>query len=291
MTPYTYHRPESLDDAGNALAQEGARALAGGTDLVPQLREGRRSAHHLVDLKGVAECTAIARTDGGQLTLGAALPVSTIARLPEINAQHHAIADATRMIGSVQVQNRATLGGNICNGAPSADAVPALMACGTLAQIFGRADGNAVPLEDLLAGPGRVNLNQGEFLVSLTVDAPADRFASAYLRFTPRREMDIAVAGVAVRLVLDAQGKIADARIALASVAPTVVRAGTAERALAGAELTDAAIAAAADAAAGDASPISDTRGSADYRRALVATLCRRALERCRERMPAEVSA
>jgi CO/xanthine dehydrogenase FAD-binding subunit len=285
MSPFVYHRPATLDEARDALGRDGARALAGGTDLIPQLREGRREAGHLVDLKAVPECAEFTARGDGALSLGAAVPVAYIAARPEVTVRYQAIADASGMIGSVQVQNRATLGGNICNGAPSADTVPALVACGAMTTIAGPSGKRTMALESLLAGPGRVNLQAGEFLVSVTLPPGNDRAASAYIRFTPRREMDIAIVGAAAYIALDAAGHVAEARIALASVAPTVILARSAEAALGGTTLTGDAIAAAADAAVQDASPISDTRASADFRRELIAVLSRRALERCRARL------
>lgn len=285
MTPFVYHRPKTLDEARDMLGREGARPLAGGTDLIPQLREGRREAGHVVDLKAVPECVAVSAHDNEPLSLGAAVPVAHIGHHPLVAARYYAIADATGMVGSVQVQNRATLGGNICNGAPSADTVPALAACDSSVEIAGPSGERVVPLEKFLSGPGRVNLQAGEFVVSVSIPARGDRTASAYVRFTPRREMDIAIVGVAARVTLDDAGDVVEARVALASVAPTVIRAPGAEAVLKGRRLADDAIAAAAEAAVGDARPISDTRASADFRRELIAVLGRRALVRCRSRL------
>jgi carbon-monoxide dehydrogenase medium subunit len=285
MSSFDFVRPKTLEEAGDALLRDGARALAGGTDLIPQLREGRRAASRLVDLKRVVETSEISLAEDGALTFGAAVPVSKIAHHRDVTAHHHAIADAAEMVGSIQVQNRASLGGNICNGAPSADTVPPLVVSNATARIIGPAGERHLAVEELLAAPGRVHLRDGEFLVSVSVTPPAGRAASAYIRFTPRREMDIAIVGVAARIALDPAGNVSDVRIALASVAPTVIRAKSAEAALEGAVLNDDAIAAAADAARGDAQPISDTRASAVFRRDLVAVLARRALERCLARL------
>jgi len=285
MPLFDYVRPTTLDEAREALDRDGARALAGGTDLIPQLREGRRTAGRLVDLKRVAETSEIVLADDGAVSFGAAVPVAKIARHRDVTSRYGAIADAAGMVGSIQVQNRASLGGNICNGAPSADTVPALIVSDASARIVGPDGERRVAVEDLLAAPGRIHLADGEFLVSVSVAPSGDRSASAYIRFTPRREMDIAIVGVAARIALDAAGNVSNVRLALASVAPTVIRAKSAEAILNGAPLTDDAIAAAADAARGDAQPISDTRASAEFRRDLVAVLARRALERCRSRL------
>ncbi len=285
MDPFAYHRPESLADACERLGREGARILAGGTDLIPQLREARRRATHIVDVKLLPGCAAIAAGDDGGLVIGAAVPASVVARHPEILARYPALAAAAGMIGSLQVQNRATLGGNICNAAPSADAVPPLLVFDAQVTVSGRSGERRMPLEDVFAGPGRTNLEPGEVLTTIHLPPQAARSASHYLRFTPRREMDIAVVGVAARVACGADGLVSEARIALASVAPTPIRARGAEAALIGRGLDEGAIAEAARAAMAEARPISDTRASAEYRRALVEVLARRALAHCRDRL------
>ena len=279
---FDYHRPSTLSEACEALAGGGARLLAGGTDLIPQLREGRREAERVVDLKRLAECMSIeVRSDGG-LTIGAAAPASLVGRHPLVRERYPALAVSALMIGSHQVQNRASLGGNICNAAPSADAVPPLIVLGAEVEIIGSQGRRTVPLETIFTGPGRTNLAAGELLATIILPAPQPNTASHYIRFTPRREMDIAAAGVAGRIVCDDAGVIVDARIALASVAPTPIRAIAGEQALLGRRLDDAAIEAAAQAAMGEARPISDTRASAEYRRELVLVLTRRVLAHCR---------
>jgi CO/xanthine dehydrogenase FAD-binding subunit len=246
MDVFAYHRPLSLEEARAALARDGARILAGGTDLIPQMREGRRSAAHLVDLKHLDECASItARKDGG-LAIGAALSASRVAWDANVSARYPALAAAARMIGSDQVQNRASLGGNICNAAPSADAVPPLIAYGARVEIAGAAGLREEALEAIFLGPGRTSLAAGEFVTCILLPPPPPQSAAHYLRFTPRREMDIAVAGVAARVVCDASGRVSEARIALASVAPTPIRAPGGEAALIGKPLDDETIAAAA---------------------------------------------
>jgi carbon-monoxide dehydrogenase medium subunit len=263
------------------LAEANAKALAGGTDLIPQMREGRRRADRIVDLKHIAELTAISGLTRGGVSIGAAASASAVARHPGVAADYPAIADAARLIGSVQVQNRASLGGNVCNAAPSADAVPALLCHDAVAHIAGLDGRRKVPLGSLFQGPGRTTLALGELLVALELPPPPPRSAAAYLRFTPRREMDIAIAGAAAWVRLDGDGTIAEARIALASVAPTPLRSPSAEARLEGARPACALFEEAGRLAATDARPISDTRGSAEYRRALVAVLTARALARC----------
>lgn len=281
MQTFEYLRPETVDAAVAALMDGDARALAGGTDLVPQIREGRRHATRIVDLKHIGEVTAISIRDDGSVSIGAAATATTVARHPAIAGAFPAIAQSARLIGSLQVQNRASLGGNICNAAPSADAVPALIAHAARAVVAGRSGRREVDLSELLRGPGRTSLEPGELLVAIVLPPPAPRSAASYLRFTPRREMDIAIAGAAAWIDLDARGAIAAACIVLASVAPTAIRAPSAEAKLIGERPTPALLAEAGRLAAQDARPISDTRGSADYRRTLVCVLTARALTEC----------
>lgn len=290
MQELRYQRPTTIAEAATLLAADGARALAGGTDLIPQMREGRRAVSGIVDLKHVPELIALERTSAGGWRIGAALGIGRLGANEEFAAEHSALLDAARLIGSLQVHNRASLGGNLCNAAPSADAVPLLIALGAQAIIAGSAGTRTIPVEAVPTGPGRTSLLPGEFVTSIELPPMPRRSAARYLRFTPRREMDIAVAGAGVSLTLDAGGKIAAARIALASVAPIPLRAAKAETVLIGALPLQAAFTAAGDEAAREARPISDTRGSAEYRRELVAVLTRRALTECAQRLGASAA-
>lgn len=281
LQEFVYERPGSVEEAVAALRAGDARALAGGTDLVPQLREGRRKAGRIVDLKHIAELTAIAALPDGGVSIGAAATATAVARHGEIMRRYPAVGFSAQLIGGVQVQNRASLGGNICNAAPSADGVPALICLSARAVVAGPAGRREVPLEEVFAGPGRTSLAAGELLVAIRLPPAAPRSAACYLRFTPRREMDIAVAGSGVWLRLDEDGTIADARVVLASVAPTPIRAMAAEKKLVGGKPARALLEEAGRLAAKDARPISDTRGSADYRRTLAAVLTGRALADC----------
>lgn len=278
MQVFEYFRPETIEAAVAALGESGARALAGGTDLVPQMREGRRGASRIVDLKRIDELTAITAGPDGGVTIGAAATATAVAQHPAIAGAYPAVARSARLIGGVQVQNRASLGGNICNAAPSADAVPALLGHAARVVIAGPGGRREIPLSDMLRGPGRTTLEPGELLIAIVLPPPRPRSAAAYLRFTPRREMDIAIAGAAAWIELDGNGAVAAARIVLASVAPTAIRAGSAEAKLIGERPTPELMAQAGRLAAQDARPISDTRGSADYRRTLVSVLTARAL-------------
>ena len=234
MQEFVYESPRTIDEAVAAMAEGDARALAGGTDLIPQVREGRRQAGRIVDLKRIPELTAIATLPDDGFCIGAAATASAVARHARLAAAYPAIAQSAQLIGGVQIQNRASLGGNICNAAPSADAVPALICHDAQAVIVGRGGRRQVAVEALFRGPGQTTLEPGEILVSILLPPVAPRSAAKYLRFTPRREMDIAIAGAASWISLDAQGAIAAARIVLASVAPTPIRATSAEHRLIG---------------------------------------------------------
>jgi len=291
LIPFEYECPDSVDGAISLLKRGNARVLAGGTDLIPQLREGRRSAELVVDLKRIPELTAISELADGGLAIGAAVNASAIARHPRVASTYPAIAASVRLIGSLQVQSRASLGGNICNAAPSADGVPAVICHKARAQIAGPGGRREIELEDLFAGPGRTTLAPGEILTAIVLPAPEPRSAAHYLRFTPRREMDIAIAGAGAWIRLDESGAIAEARITLASVGPTPIRARAAEAGLTGEKPGQLLLEEAGRLAASDAQPISDTRGSAEYRRTLVSVLTARALAACCRSLGLEVEA
>lgn len=281
MKELAYESPTRVDEAVSVLARGDAKPLAGGTDLIVQLREGRRSAARVVDLKRIAELMLVTREADGSFRIGGAASFTQIDAHLELTAAHPGIAESGRLVGSYQIQNRASLGGNISNAAPSADAVPILICLGANAEIAGRKGRRVAAVEELFQGPGRTKLEADEVLVSVLVPPARPHSAARYLRFTPRREMDIAVAGSAAWIVLDSEGTIADARIALASVAPVPLRATDAERVLVGEKPGPLVFAEAGKVAAREARPISDTRGSAEYRRELVAVLTQRALGAC----------
>lgn len=290
MQPFRYERPLTVEAARSLLAAGGARALAGGTDLIPQLREGRRSAQVVVDLKHVPELCSISRTTDGGWRIGAAASVRALGSATEFAREHHALLEAARMIGSLQVQSRATLGGNLCNAAPSGDAVPLLISLGAHAEIAGHKGRRTILAENIPSGPGRTALDAGELLAAIVLPPRKSRQAEKYLRFTPRREMDIAIAGAGVTIALGVTGDIESARITLASVAPTPLRASAAEAHLIGRRPTRELLAETGRIAAGEARPISDTRGSADYRRHLVEVLTGRALGACLARLGAPLA-
>lgn len=280
MHPFRYLAAHSIDEAVAALAQYGdrARALAGGTDLLVQLRAGRYELDAVVDVKHVPELSAIT-WNGGGLTIGAGVPCYRIYEDERIAAAFPGIVDGASIIGGIQVQSRASLGGNLCNAAPSGDAICPLIVHGAIAHIAGPQGRRTLPASEVPTGPGRNALGEGEFLVALELPAPAAGFGAAYQRFTPRNEMDIAVAGVASALTLDGAGRIGAASIALASVGPTPIIAGDAAASLVGKEPSAAAFAEAGQIAAREARPITDMRGTEVQRRKLVSVLTRRTLE------------
>ncbi|MDE2778350.1 MAG: xanthine dehydrogenase family protein subunit M [Chloroflexota bacterium] len=291
MEAIEFTTPKTIDEAVQAMASKGdrARALAGGTDLLVQLRGGRRSADLVVDLKEVPELNEISYRPGSGLTIGAATPCYRLYANADVAANYPGLVDSASLIGSIQIQGRASFGGNLCNSAPSADAIPPMIALGAVANIVGPSGSRQVPVEDFCTGPGRNVLEPGELLVSINIPAPAANSGANYLRFIPRNEMDIAVAGVGSAVVLDASGQnFVSARIALASVAPTPVFSKAAGDSLAGKAVSDEAIEEAARLAMEDAKPITDMRGTIRQRIHLVGVLTRRTLNNAIKRARGE---
>jgi carbon-monoxide dehydrogenase medium subunit len=282
MNAFDYAAPRTLAETVALLAGKGeqARVLAGGSDILVQMRENRRHVELLVDVKHVPELNGLDVSRTGGLVLGAAVPCYRICEQAEVQRFYPGLVDAVSLVGGVQIQSRASVGGNLCNASPAADTIPALIAHQAVCHIAGLANWRRdVPVESFCVAPGRTTLWPGEILVSLHLPAPAPRSGGAYLRFIPRGEMDIAVAGAGAHLTLDEQGRTCTAaRVALAAVAPTPLLVPEAGDALAGTALGDTDLDRAADLARAAARPISDMRGDADYRRHLVGVLVRRAL-------------
>ena len=271
--------PGSVKECVQALAQHGAAAklVAGGTDLLPQLKNYLLKPGVVVDLSGVAPLHALT-LEGGRLRVGASVTARELERDKRLQAPAwRGLAESGALVGSVQVRHLATVGGNICNAAPSADMIPPLLALDAEAVIAGPRGERRVPLRDFITGVRKTVLGADELLVELVMADPGPRSGGAYLRHTPRRELDIAVVGVGSQVTL-ADGVCRTARIALAAVAPTPVHARAAERALEGRALTPQRIEEAAKLAVEAARPISDQRGSAEFRRHLVRVLTRRTL-------------
>ncbi len=278
--------PTSLEDCLKILAERGGQAklLAGGTDLLPQMKNGALKPALVVDLSGIARVRQV--QNGNGLRIGAAVTARELEVNRALGSAYRSIAESGALVGSLQVRNLATVGGNLCNAAPSADMAPPLVALEAQAVIAGPGGERRVPMADFFTGVRKTVLAPDELLVELVVPPPGPHSGGQYLRHTPRRELAIAVVGVASQLTL-ANGRCTKARIALASVAPTPVRARAAERALEGQAVTPQLIEQAAILAIEAAKPISDQRGSVEFRKHLVRVLTRRTLTTALERASA----
>jgi len=278
---FDYATPQSVADAVVLLNEHGENALvlAGGTDLIVQLRENRRRAEVVVDIKGISEANELSYDVSTGLTIGAAVPCYRIYGDAAIAAAYPGLMDATSLVGGTGIQGRASLGGNLCNGSPAGDTIPPMIVLGGGARIAGPDGTREVAVEDFCTGPGRTVLANGEFLISLHFPTPEPHSGAYYLRFIPRNEMDIAVVGVGVSVVLsDDHSRFVSARIALAAVAPTPLFVREAGDALAGQAVSDESIQKASEIAQAAARPISDMRGTAEYRTHLTGVLTRRVL-------------
>ncbi len=289
MHAFDYVAAQTVQEAVSLLAEKGdaARVLAGGTDLIVQVREGRRSPDLIVDVKKIPDTNVLSYSPQSGLTIGSAVPCYRIYGDDAIAAAYPGLVDAFSLVGGTQIQGRASVGGNLCNSSPAADTIPALMAHSAVAVIAGPGGTREVAVEDFCTGPGRNVLQNGEFLVSLTVPAPPAGFGACYLRFIPRNEMDIAVVGAGSSVVLSADGStITSARVALGAVGPTPIMVDTSG--LAGQPANEATINVAAEAAIAAASPISDMRGTVEQRRHLSGVLTRRTLQQAISRARGE---
>jgi carbon-monoxide dehydrogenase medium subunit len=277
--------PSSVDECLQILAKRGpdTKVVAGGTDLLPQLKNGVLKPGWVVDLSAVAALRAISEAPDGALRIGASVTARELELDPRVRSRFPALAESAAMVGSVQVRNLATLGGNLCNAAPSADMAPPLLALDAEAVIAGPSGQRRVPMTSFFLGVRRTVLGPGDLLLEIVVPAQGAKSGGNYLRHTPRRELDIAVVGVASQVTLTG-GKCTVARIALAAVAPVPLRATDAEQALVGQPLTPQQIERAADLASGAARPIDDHRGSIEFRNHLVRVLTRRTLTTALER-------
>ena len=243
MNPFSYVAPQNLAEALQVLAQaEGpghVRAIVGGTDLIDQMTQGRRTPSVVLDVKRIPEMMRLEWVPGEGLHIGAAVPCTDTAAFGAVTENYSSIQESCGLVGSIQIQNRASIGGNICNSAPSADTVPGLITYAARAVITGPRGRREVPLEEFFTGPGQNVMEPDEILLETIVPPPPTNSSGHYLRFIPRNEMDIAVAGVGSLLVLEpGTSRCTQARIALASVAPTPVRARAAEGVLEGKEVT-----------------------------------------------------
>jgi carbon-monoxide dehydrogenase medium subunit len=281
LKPFDYTAPRTVAEAVALLGAKGdrARILAGGTDILVQLREGRRDCDLMVDIKYIPEVNELTLDAKDGLRLGAAVPCHRIYEHAEIARSYPGLIDAVSLVGGIQIQSRASVGGNLCNASPAADTIPPLIVHEAVCVIAGPQGQRRVPVEQFCAAPGRTVLGRGEFLLQLLLPPPRARSGAAYLRFIPRNEMDIAVVGVGAAVTLDeSRPRCTAARIALAAVAPTPLLAGEAGAALVDGTLNDTLIDRAAALAQAASRPISDMRGDADFRRHLVGVLTKRVL-------------
>jgi CO/xanthine dehydrogenase FAD-binding subunit len=276
LSQLDYLAPATPEEAVKALGAAGARPMAGGTDLLVQLRAGRARPDVIVDLKRIAGAIGI-REDAGGFVIGAATSGALLGEHEALVKAWPGVVEAANLIGSTQVQGRATLAGNLCNASPAADSVPAMIAARAVCVVVGPAGRREVPVEAICTAPGKTSLSPGEFVLEIKLPPRPARASDAYLRLIPRTEMDIAVVGAAVSLVLDAAGVITDAHVGLGAVAPTALLVPEAGKALVGSKLDEAALAALDAAARAACRPISDKRGTAEYRTKIAGVLARRA--------------
>jgi CO/xanthine dehydrogenase FAD-binding subunit len=281
MQSFSYESPRSVDDAvalldANRKQQVRTQILAGGTDLMVQLHSIDRAPRVLLDIKRIPETMRI-QVGGDEIFIGAALPCAAITADEALAAVLPGLVEAADLIGSTQIQGRATLGGNLCNSSPAGDTIPAMIADAGICVIVGPGGQREVPVEDFVTGVNENVLGQDEFLVGVRFKRPPPRSGDAYLRFIPRTEMDIAVAGAGVALTLDEDGVCTAARVAIGAVAPTALLVPAAGDALVGTKVDDAALSAAGEACSEAARPITDKRGTVEYRKKVVAVLTRRA--------------
>jgi carbon-monoxide dehydrogenase medium subunit len=273
-----YEAPDTLEGAVALLAAANgdARVLAGGTDLLVQMRADVLDPALIVDIKKIPETRAVTEDKGGW-RIGAAVTGAELKEHARLKKVWPGVVEAANLIGSTQVQGRATLGGNLCNGSPAADSVPALIAAGAVATLAGPRGKRDLPVEDVMLGPRTLALQKGEMVASFLLPPRAARSSDAYLRFIPRTEMDIAVVGAGVSLTVDGAGIITAARVALGAVAPRVLLVPEAAQAIVGSRLDAAAQERLEAAARAACRPIDDKRGTTEFRIQVAGVLARRA--------------
>ena len=273
-----YEAPDSVEGAVALLtgATGDARVLAGGTDLLVQMRADVLDPELIVDIKKIRETRTVTEEKGGW-RIGAAVTGAELKEHTQLKKAWPGVVEAANLIGSTQVQGRATLGGNLCNGSPAADSVPALIAAGAVATLAGPKGRRDLPVEDVMLGPRKLALQKGEIVVSFLLPPKPPRSSDAYLRFIPRTEMDIAVVGAGVSLTLDGSGIVTAARLSLGAVAARVLLVSEAALAIIGSRLDEAAQRRLEAAARAVCRPIDDKRGTVDFRVDVAAVLTRRA--------------
>jgi CO/xanthine dehydrogenase FAD-binding subunit len=285
----SYKAPSTVEEAISILAGASglAKVLSGGTDLLVQLRSGRTKPDLIVDIKKIPGMSGIRERDGA-FVIGGATSCAEIGECDALQKAWPGVVEAANLIGSTQVQGRATLAGNLCNASPAADSVPAMIAARATCVVVGSKGRREVPVESIATGPGRTSLSKDEFIVEFHLPKCPPRSADAYLRFIPRTEMDIAVVGAGVSVTLDASGACTDARVVLGAVAPTAILVPEAAAAMIGHKLDEKTLATLDQAARRACKPIDDKRGTIEYRTKVAGVMARRAAtiayERAKER-------
>lgn len=278
---FDFYQPATLQEASRLLKEKGpgGRFLAGGTDLVIAMKEKGLLPKYIVDLKRLPSLSGIRENRDGSISLGALTTLHEIENSTLIKNKYPFLAQSAAEVGSIQIRNRATIGGNLANASPSADTSPALMALGATATIASASGERKIAVEEFFKGPGQNAMNPDEILTEVTIPKTAANLVGDYIKFSPREMMDLAYVGVAVVYSLASNDrKCTGVRIVLGAVAPTPIRAKRAEAVLEGQVLSEALAAKVGQIAAEEAKPISDVRSSADYRRAMVGTMTKRAV-------------
>ena len=286
-----YSSPETLSEALGLLNnyQKDAGILAGGTDLIVKMRANRVNPTQVIDIKAISELNQININSNNDLTIGSAIPCYKIYNNSEIMNLRPELKDSASIIGGTQIQGRASLGGNICNAAPSADSVPLLIALGTTCNVQSINGERTIPLENLFSGPGQTVLEPNELLISITIPKKSNLSGANYIRFIPRNEMDIAVVGTGVSVIIsDDKKKFESVRVSLASVGPTPIFVDGIDKEISGQEINDESIRVVSNIAKNASKPISDMRGTAEFRQHLCEVLTRRALITSIERAKGE---
>jgi CO/xanthine dehydrogenase FAD-binding subunit len=286
MEAIQFQKPETVDEAVKLLqnAEGDARILAGGTDLLVQLRAHMIDPGVIIDIKSIEETRTLTKNGDGSYTIGSAVAGAEAHERDDITADWPGVVEAWDLIGSTQIQGRASLGGNLCNASPAGDSVPAMVAAGMTANIAGPDGRRSIPVEDVTVGPGKTSLKKGEFVVSFNLPARPAKGGDAYLRLIPRTEMDIAVVGCGAALTLDDSGTVTSAKISLGAVAATVLVVEDAAKAIIGTKLEPEALSALDAACQAACSPIDDKRGTVEYRTKIAGVLGRRAVTIAAER-------
>lgn len=278
--PFDFFQPATLAEASRLLKENGpgGRFLAGGTDLVIAMKEKGLLPKYIVDLKSVPGLSGIRENNDGTITIGALTTMYAIETSPVIKEKYPFLAQSAAEVGSIQIRNRATIGGNMANATPSADVAPSLIALNTTAKIANANGERTVAVEDFFRGPGQNVMNADEILTEITIPKTSPQLVGEYIKFSPRDMMDLAYIGVAVVYNLGSDKKCTGVRIVLGAVAPTPIRATNSEALLEGKVLTEELATQVGDEAARESKPISDVRSSADYRRAMVGVMTKRAI-------------